>query len=316
MKTKTFFATLAAWIISANFNVAALSYDPFEREDRRTEPQPEPVVATVIPPDPEFLKLQEELRSMVEAAPFDIAISVTDLQTGQTIHVKGDEPRLLGCTVNFFVLLNTMRDLERGQYPGEEVEWSITQTTTFSNATTARWLIYKSGAGDVVAGMKKINALLGEIGLKEGPNPAEYNHPPAYGFESVSPDKTYVDNILTPNQATTAWAKFYRGEILTPKWQSYLFTRLTQVDKQLGYLIVAGVDKERAIVAHKNGFYWDSVHGWVDADTGIVVFEAGGKQYAYAIAIYAQDVWPRYADVPLAQKLSRLVWEFFVNKYR
>ncbi len=61
--------------------------------------------------------LQSRLQQRVDASGIDAAVAVTDLQTGETVSVNGDEPHLTGCTINFFVLLQVVRDLEAGPLP-------------------------------------------------------------------------------------------------------------------------------------------------------------------------------------------------------
>jgi hypothetical protein len=53
----------------------------------------------------------------------------------------------------------------------------------------------------------------------------------------------------------------------------------------------------------------------VDNDIGIVIFERNGVRYAYAISFFTQNVPSKYADIPLGQAVSRLVWQYFQAKY-
>ena len=56
--------------------------------------------------------------------------------------------------------------------------------------------------------------------------------------------------------------------------------------------------------------------GWVDNDAGIVTFRRGDRVYAYAVSFFTQDVPSKYADIPLGQAVSRLVWLYFDGRYR
>lgn len=272
-------------------------------------PVPTPTLTPKI--DPDFLELRESLQAEIKNAWFDIALSVTDLQTSQTIDIKGDQPRLPGCTMNFFVLLSSIIDLENGFYPESEVGELISSTIWGSNPITARTLLIKTGSGDLYRGIDKVNNLLASLGLQSGTNPALFDHPPAYPHESRFGRN---NNVITANQTNQALAKLYKGEILSPEWRDYFLKKLTRVKPGLNYLIPAGVSGP-AQVSHKNGFFWDTT-GWVDNDIGIVIFERNGKQFAYAISLFMEQVPRKYADIPFGQKISRLIWEYFNNKYQ
>jgi hypothetical protein len=257
------------------------------------------------PIDPDFLALRDNLQREINAACCDIAVSVTDLQTGQAIDIQGDQPRLPGCTMNFFVLLSVVMDLQNGLYPESEVGSLISRTIWSSNPVTARELLIKTGDGNLYQGIDKVNELLSELGLHS----ALFDHPPAYPHESRFGRDS---NIITSNQTNQALARLWR-DFLSPQWRDYFLEKLTGVKPGLNYLIPAGVGQ--AEVSHKNGFFWD-ITGWVDNDIGIVVFERNGRQYAYAISLYMEEIPSKYADIPIGQKISRLVWEYFDNKYK
>jgi len=279
------------------------------------EPVPTPTPAPISTPTPQvdtdFLGLQESIRTEGEKAWFDIAVSVYDIQTDQMINVRGDEPRLPACTMNFFVLLSVVIDLQNGLYPETDVGELISQTIYGSNPDTAHDLLIKTGEGDVFRGIDKINALLASLGLQTGPNPALFDHPPGYGDTESRFGK--INNSITANQANQTLVKIYNGEILSAEWRDYFLEKLTGVKPGLNHLIAAGAIG--GITSHKNGFMWDA-SGWVDNDIGIVTFERNGKQFAYVMSLYMEKIPTRLADVPIGQKISRMVWEYFSNKYQ
>jgi beta-lactamase class A len=253
----------------------------------------------------ELLLLRERLRAEIEASGLNAAVAVTDLQTGESIDVKGDDLRLPGCTINFFVLLSVVMDLEAGRYGEAEVGALISSTTWSSNPVTARDLLLKTGGGDIGAGVEKVNALMASLGLER----SLYDHPPAFWPQFSLRGSA---NILTANDMNRALTNFYGGGIVSPAWRDYLIEKLTVVKPGLQYLIPAGVGA--ATVAHKNGFF-ALPSGWIDNDAGIVLFESGGRQYAYAVSFFTQDVPTKYADIPLGQTVSRLVWQYFRSRY-
>jgi hypothetical protein len=255
--------------------------------------------------NPEFVALRERLRAEVQASGLNAALAVLDLQTGESIDVRGDEFRLPGCTINFFVLLSVVMDVEAGLYPESDVGGLISSTTWSSNAVTARSLLIKTGGGDIRAGVDKVNKLMKSLGLEV----SLYDHAPAFGPEFSLLGSV---NILTANEINQALANFFSGGIVSLQWRDYLIKKLTEVKPGLQYLIPAGVGA--ATVAHKNGFY-PSPSGWIDNDAGIVIFESGGQQHAYVVSFFTQDVAVKYADIPLGQTVSSLVWQYFRGRY-
>lgn len=255
-------------------------------------------------PNAEFIGLQERLRAEIAASGINAAVAVTDLQTGEWIHVKGDEPRLPGCTINFFVLLSVVMDLQEGAYSEAEVGDLISRTVWSSNPITARDLLRKTGAGDIASGLAKVNRLLESLGLST----SLYDHPPAYPHESLYG----TVNVLTANEMNRALVALYEARIVEPGWRDYLLNKLTGVKPGLQYLIPAGVGN--AVVSHKNGFLAD-YRGWVDNDAGIVMFDRSGRRYAYALSFFTEEVPYKYADIPLGQTVSSLVWQYFSSRY-
>jgi len=262
------------------------------------------VLGSAISPNHEILQLRERLAAEIGASGINAAVAVTDLQTGESIDVNGDMPRLPGCAINWFVLLSVVMDLEAGRYPEGDVGELIAKTIYSSNPITARTLLIKT-AGSVPAGVLKMNELLARLGLRS----SLYDHPPAY------PDEFSLrgwPNVLTANDMNRALTSFYHGAIVNIFWRDYLLDKMTGVKPGLQYLIPSGVGYGTA--SHKNGFHW-SPGGWVDNDIGIVVFNSGGVPYGYAISFFTEGVPTKYDDIPLGQAVSSMVWQYFANRY-
>jgi len=266
---------------------------------------PSPTPAPTPTMDPGLLALRDRLAAAIEESGINAAVAVTDLQTGESIDVNGDDPRHAGCTLNWFVLLSNVIDVQEGRYPESEVASLISRTIWGSNPVTARDLLIQSGGGSVEGGVLKVRRLLEGLGLTR----SVFDHPPGYS-EQYTTDGSL--NTLTANDMNRALTAFYRGEVVNEQWRDYLLEKMTNVKQGLQYLLPAGVGNAR--VSHKNGFTW-MPGGWVDNDIGIVVFDSSDGPRAYAISFYSQDVPWEYADVPLGQTLSRLAWEYFAAKY-
>jgi hypothetical protein len=247
-----------------------------------------------------LVQLRDQLAAAIANSGFNVAVAVTDLQTGESI----DVPRHPGCTSNWFVLLASVIDLQDGRYPESAVGDLIARTIWGSNPITAREVLIKS-AGSVPAGVYKINDLMARLGMSS----SLFDHPPAYPNEF---SLRGWPNVITANDANRALAQFYHGGVVNWQWRDYLMEKMTHVKPGLQYLLPAGVGN--GTVSHKNGFSWVS-SGWIDNDIGIVTFNSSGGRRAYAISLYIQDIGTEYADISIGQTVSRLVWRYFANRY-
>ena len=247
--------------------------------------------------------LQAQLQAAVDRSGLDVTVAITDLQTGETISVRGDEPRLAACSINLLVLIQAALDMNSGLIPVDIGEDLIERTIYGSNPITARELLFLSGSGDLWAGMKKVNELAKRLGGN-----ILYDHPPAFPHETL----TGSENILTAKNTNAVLAALWNQQILTPEWTDYLLEKLIGVKPGLQYLIPAGVGE--AVVSHKNGFVWTAL-GWIDNDLGVVSFQAGGQTYAYAISYFASWVPEEYGDIALGQRISSLAWSYFKSLY-
>jgi beta-lactamase class A len=273
-----------------------------------TLPSPSPTPSPTPTPVPNLaiLTLHTQLANAIDQSGINAAVAVTDLQTGESIDVNGDTPKHAGCTANWFVLLSVVIDLEDDAYPEGDVGDLISRTIYGSNPVTAQDLLIKTGGGSVEGGIPKIRRLMASLGLMH----SVFDHPPGYS-EQYTTDGS--PNTLTANDMNKALTAFYRGVIVGQRWRDYLLEKMTNVKPGLQYLIPAGVG-DNARVSHKNGFTW-MPGGYVDNDIGIVIFDTSAGPRAYAISFYSQDVAWEYADVPLGQQVSSLVWQYFAAKY-
>ena len=254
-------------------------------------------------PNADLLQLRDRLSTAISDSGFNVAVAVTDLQTGESIDVNGDDPRHSACTANWFVMLSNVIDLQNGRYPESYVGDLIARTIWGSNPITAHELLIRTG-GSVSGGVYKVSDLMARLGMRN----SVFDHPPAYQDEFSLQG---WPNVITANDANRALAQFYHGGIVNWQWRDYLMEKMIRVKPGLQYLLPAGVGN--GTVSHKNGFSW--VGGWVDNDIGIVTFDSSGGRRAYAISLYMQDIGTEYADIPIGQTVSRLVWQYFSNHY-
>jgi hypothetical protein len=285
---------------------ATATATPTETPSPTATPTATPLPTATVSPGAGMQGLQE--RMAAEVARYSVegryAVAVTDLQTGETVGVNLDRPQLSGCVMNLFVLILSMRDVQRGA-PFETVDDLVDSTIWSSNAVTARRLFEIAGDGDTVEGVRRVRDLLAEAGLSA----TIIDHPPAYPEFSLGVDD---DNWITARDASLGLAALYHGKLLDEPYRSDLLERMTHVKPGLNYLTAYGTG---GIVSHKNGFFPNNDGTWVDNDVGIVRFERGGQEYAYAISFFSDYVETKYGDITLGQRISRLAWAYFDEAY-
>ena len=268
-------------------------------------PEPEPIPTPTAGAD--LIALQEAMQEAIDGywVSGKYAIAVTDLQTGETVSVNGDVPRLSGCVMNLFVIFQVARDLEAGRYDVKKANSLIAATTWSSNAATARELYALAGDGGTVEGVLRVDELIREVLKLED---VLIDHPPLYHNHSIGRD---YNNWITAESVNQALAAFWRGEIVGPEWRKFVLDHLAKVKPGLNYL-TASVPE--GIVSHKNGFLLADT-GYVDNDAGIVRLERGGREVAYAITFLSEQVPSEYGDVVLGQKISKLAYDVMAARY-
>ena len=256
-------------------------------------------------PAPDMMGLQSRLSAAVTAYGVNAAVAVTDLRTGETVHVNGAQSRLPGCTLNLFVLMRTVIDLQQGKYAEPVPGDLIAQTINRSDPITSRRLLKDYvGTGDVYRGLRETGEFLAGLGMSQ----TLYDHPPAYWHESLNGG---IDNRTTALDTNRGLKAIWDGRVLDPGWRDYLLQKMTLVKPGLNYLVSVGTGG--SYVSHKNGFLW--AEGWVDNDIGIVWFERGGQRYGYAISYFSGDLSGKYDGIPLGQQLSVLTYAWFDARY-
>ncbi|MGE0134799.1 MAG: serine hydrolase [Dehalococcoidia bacterium] len=259
------------------------------------------------PPAADLLLLRDRMAAAIDAywAPGRYAVAVTDLQTGETVSVNGDRLQLSGCVINLFALLHSVRDVWGARYPQDAVESLIAATIWSSNPHTARELYRLIGDGDVVEGVRRVEAYAREdLGLSG----VILDHPPAYS-ESIGINP---DNWVTADAMNAALTALWRHEAIPePSWREFLLYHMTQVKPGLNYLTAV----TPALVSHKNGFLPAST-GYVDNDVAIVRFDARDGERAYAITFLSEGVANEYDDIPLGQQLTYMAYEAMTTRYR
>jgi Beta-lactamase enzyme family len=283
--------------------------------------------------------LQARLQAAIEASGFDVTIAVTDLQTGETAAVRGEEPRLSGCTINLLVLIQAALDMQAGLLLKEDVDFALRQTILWSDPHYSRQIVSMIGRGDIPAGVARVRELVTSLGLQT----AVFDHPPAYDMYSVSlpvppppdpqedgtlaaevpaegeilpplpPDVVVPANVISPLEMNRVLGALWRNEILSPEWTSYLLERMTRVSGALQYILGTFAGSGN-VVSHKNGYTWTPA-GHTDGDVGLVRFTVADTEHAYAVSYYADQLDDEFGDIGIAQRVMRITRDYFNQKY-
>jgi hypothetical protein len=255
---------------------------------------------------PEFEGLRSSLAAAVNAyhaqTGTEVAVAVTDLQTGQTLSVNGNRTQRTGCTIHMFALLAITHEFQNGRGSPDSVAGSVRIGIGNSYPPQVRAFL-DTVYGDFRVGTQRARELMSSWGMTA----SLFDHVAYYG------DGTQ-NNLLTALETNMILTKLYRGQLFDGEWTNYALSRLHEIKPGLNYMIPGQLPAE-AWVAHKIGYYADS-DGWVNADAGLVTFTgADGQQKAFAITYLSQRAPSQYTGYALASQLSRVAWDWFYARY-
>jgi hypothetical protein len=256
---------------------------------------------------PEMLSLHDQLAAEIdayqqEAGGIDVAVAVTDFQTGKTISVHGNDLHRTGCTINMFALFAVVGEFQAGRADPASVAYNIRIGIGGSYPPQVRRFL-DAVFPSYQAGVTRAQEMMRSWGMVL----SEFHQVPYYPTGSGI-------NHLTALEVNLALTKLYRGEMFSPEWTSYTLARLREISPGLNY-ILPGQLPYAATVAHKIGYYSD-LDGWVNNDVGIVTYPgADGKEKAYAISYLSQKGRTEYTGYSFGAKLSGIVWDWFEARY-
>ena len=232
----------------------------------------------------------------------EVAFAVTDMQTGETISVRGNVAQRTGCTINMFALFAITSEFQAGRGDPASVAESVRIGIGSSYPPQVR-VVLDSVFGDFHRGEQRARELMASWGMTA----SLFDHVPYYGNGTQN-------NLLTALETNMVLTKLYRGQLFDGQWTAYALARLHDIKPGLNYIIPGQLPAE-ASVAHKIGYYSD-IDGWVVADAGIVTFAGtDGGQRAYAVTYLSQRAPTEYAGYSFGARLSRIVWDWMYPHY-
>lgn len=276
-----------------------------------TAPAAQPTPEPTPPPSAGLEELRGQIAGLIDGWAGEHAVSVTDLQTGQTIAVNGASPKLAACTVKIVIMMAVAQDIEAGRYSEGDVTSLVQAAMGPSYTPPARELLQIVGDGDIGAGIRRVNEIMWSLGATK----SILTHPPGYYWEEYGYATSHgtSENRLTTDDLNLILSKLYRGEALSPWATDYVLKSMTiapdWMDVPLRSSLPAG-----AKLYHKIGQLYEPENAWNDA--GIVVFERGGQRYAYAIS-YLGSYGATWQDsYTHATTLANLTWQHFSATYQ
>ncbi len=258
---------------------------------------------------PEMIGLRDQLVSVineykVSVPSIDVGIAVTDLVTGETASISGNDVHKTGCVINLFGLLSVVDVFEAGLGSPGGQEYSIRRGIGGSYPPEVRNFLGRT-FGDYQEGVQHARDLMASWGLKI----ANYDHVPYYGSGDNPPP-----NIVTPLEMNSVLVRLYRGELFDEEWTNYTISVLNDSYSYVDYILPKYLPYN-ATVGHKIGYFWD-YDGWVNNDVGIVTFTgADGQKKAYAISYFSQFAPSEYAGYSFGARISLAVWNFMAPRY-
>ena len=280
--------------------------NPSSPENLHPPPEVHPIPENVFAL-PDLLALRDALAAEIETyreqeGSIDVAIAVTDLQTGEAISVNGNVLHKTGCTINLFALLAAVDAFQKGEAYPDDVAYSISVGVGASYPPEVKRFL-QALFGSHQAGVARASLLMGQWGLRS----SLFDHVPYYG------DGTQ-NNYLTALETNLALNQLWRGQLFEPQWTQYAIERLHNVQPYLNYILPGNLPAS-ATVAHKIGYHWD-YDGWVNDDVGIITFSGDdGQEKAYVITYLSQRATSEYSGYSFGARLSKIVWDYFDAKY-
>lgn len=287
--------------------VTAQGYAPVRRTVTGLKGARTRSVRVAMEPGVDMAALRQQAEDLVNAYGGWNAVTITDLQTGQSLSINGDRAQPAACTIKIFILMAIAEDIAAGKYTAESVASLVYSAMGPSATPPARELIRIAGDGDIGAGINRIHDIMTRLGMTA----SIMRHPPGYHWEVY--DLGDGENLLTTDELNVALGKIYRRQALGSSATDYLLWSMTLATPFLDGSLGGPLPPE-ATLYHKIGLIGPDYNTWNDA--GIVTFERDGRRYAYAISLLSSYTGSYHEGYLLGYQLSRVAWMAFSSHYQ
>jgi beta-lactamase class A len=222
---------------------------------------------------PDLVTVEQQLSAMLADTSADVGIAALDLNTGETISIKGDTPFPMASTVKVAIAALYLSQVDKGQKTLDDTVHGQSVRTLMN-----KMLIYSDNhAADI---------LFKDVG---GPR-AVHHYLTSNGIHGVRVDRTIAQLLAakrdlwdardssTPKGMIELLKRIYKAEIISPKSRDYLLSVMAKCHtgrNRMKWLLPAGTPVE-----HKTG----TLNGLSD-DVGFISMPDGHR---IAVAIFAR----------------------------
>jgi beta-lactamase class A len=222
---------------------------------------------------PDLVTVEQQLSAMLADTSADVGIAALDLNTGETISIKGDTPFPMASTVKVAIAALYLSQVDHGQKTLDDTVHGQSVRTLMN-----KMLIYSDNhAADI---------LFKDVG---GPR-AVHHYLTSNGIHGVRVDRTIAQLLAakrdlwdardssTPKGMIELLKRIYKAEIISPKSRDYLLSVMAKCHtgrNRMKWLLPAGTPVE-----HKTG----TLNGLSD-DVGFISMPDGHR---IAVAIFAR----------------------------
>jgi beta-lactamase class A len=222
---------------------------------------------------PDLVTVEQQLSAMLADSSADVGIAALDLNTGETISIKGDTPFPMASTVKVAIAALYLSQVDKGQKTLDDTIHGQSVRTLMN-----KMLIYSDNrAADI---------LFKDVG---GPR-AVHHYLTTNGIHGVRVDRTIAQLLAdkrdlwdardssTPKGMIELLKRIYKAEIISPKSRDYLLGVMAKCHtgkNRMKWLLPAGTPVE-----HKTG----TLNGLSD-DVGFISMPDGHR---IAVAIFAR----------------------------
>lgn len=244
---------------------------------------------------PDLISVEEQLRSLVAGSSADVGIAAMDLNTGESISIKGNTPFPMASTVKIAVAALYLAQVDHGRRSLDDTINGVSARTLMS-----RMLIYSDN--------RATDVLLKDLG---GPR-ALHSWLRDQGVTGLRVDRTIAQLLAakrdlwdhrdssTPTAMVDLLRRIYKAELIKPESRNYLLRLMAQCKtgkNRMKALLPAG------IVEHKTG----TLNGLAD-DVGFItmpdghriavaIFTRGGSDRPRTIAVAARAIYDGFKSV-------------------
>lgn len=228
-------------------------------------------------PQDEMQILQGKLAKEIENFHGRNAISITNILTGETIHVNGERPQLPGCVANLPLALAAVHEIFNMDSPlkSADIESHLFSMVKNSNPHEGVEVIRQLGGGDISKGIKMVNDFMKKWGMKD----SFYDHPPAYPGEYSIAERS---NKIVPNEMNQVLAMLTAGKLLqSENAMKYALRMMSNNKPGLNFMIPGQIPDNEATVYHKVGWFYGRPNTINDA--GIVISDDGKFMFSIVV---------------------------------